>query len=101
MACSLTYALQLLALMDFEGKERIVSKVSENGTLYDRLLKYQQIALELAADSDPELADELAAAIEAGMTPPMAKAKVNSSGSAAESRMENARDAAQERSQPS
>ena len=94
-------ALQLLALMDFEGKERIVSKVSENGTLYDRLLKYQQIALELAADSDPELAEELAAAIEAGMTPPIAKANVNSSGSAAESMMENARDAAQERSQPS
>ncbi|MBQ4066617.1 MAG: hypothetical protein IJD22_03115 [Clostridia bacterium] len=93
-------ALQLLSLMDFEGKDRIVAKVSENGTLQQRLEEYQLIALELAEKYDPEMAKGIAAAIEAGMPRQLAVATDTSGMSSEESRMERVRDEAQERAQP-
>lgn len=94
-------ALQLLSLMDFEGKDKIVARVSENGTLQQRLAKYQQIALDLAKKLDPRLAEELAMAIESGIPtqgPLSGTPKVSERGE--NTRMDRARDAAQERSQP-
>ena len=94
-------ALQLLTLMDFEGKDKILQKVSENGTLYDRLIQYQQLALELASEYDPKMADQIALAIESGMEKPRNSSVISSaSGSDTGSRVEKARDEAQERSQP-
>ncbi|MBE6714231.1 MAG: hypothetical protein E7575_02950 [Ruminococcaceae bacterium] len=93
-------AMQLLSLMDFEGKERIMAKVAENGTLNDRLLQYQQLALDLATEYDPALAEEIAMAIESGMPRESAPTLKSSGKSSAESRLERVRDEAQERSQP-
>lgn len=94
-------ALQLLSLMDFEGKDKIVAKVSENGTLQQRLARYQQIALDLAKGYGPEVLENVMSAIESGMPRQQNGIATKSIGQKGEdTRMDRARDAAQERSQP-
>ena len=94
-------ALQLLSLMDFEGKDKIIAKVSENGTLQQRLARYQQIALDLAKGYGPEVLEKVMSAIESGMPRQQNGIATKSMGQKGEdTRMDRARDAAQERSQP-
>lgn len=93
-------ALQMLALMDFEGKERIIAEISKNGSLYDRLVQYQQIALEIAAKYEPLLAEELAEAIDAGMTIDPGTQSAGGNMSSSDTRLDRVRDEAQERTQP-
>ena len=52
--------LPMLDGMDFRGKEEIVSKIRMNGTLLDSLVKVGQIALQLAQQYNPQIADQLA-----------------------------------------
>ena len=59
-------ALMLLDLMDFDDKEKLMQKVSQNGTLMQQMAMYQQIALRLATEHDPQLAQQLAATIMGG-----------------------------------
>lgn len=47
-------ALMLLDIMDFDGKEAIMQKIQQNGTMYQQLRLYQQLALTMAAQFDPE-----------------------------------------------
>ena len=49
--------LMCLELMDFDGKDGIMQKVSRNGTLFQKLLQYMQTALTLAQAVDPSTAD--------------------------------------------
>ena len=49
--------LMCLELMDFDGKDGIMQKVAQNGTLFQKLLQYMQIALTLAQTVDPATAD--------------------------------------------
>lgn len=94
-------ALQLLSLMDFEGKDKIIAKVSENGTLQQRLARYQQIALDLAKGYGPEVLEKVMSAIESGMPRQQNGIATKSMGQKGEdTRMDRARDAAQERAQP-
>lgn len=99
-------SLMLLETMDFDGKEDIIQRVSESGTMYDMLLQYQQLALSLAAKYEPQTADMIAQTMGAGAaTPqPIPTAQgvfgAGSGNSSGETRMNNARDAAQERTQP-
>lgn len=51
--------LLCLELMDFEGKDEIMQKVSRNGTLYEKLIQYMQLALMLAQKAAPEMVDGL------------------------------------------
>ena len=53
-------ALACLNMMDFNKKEEIMQKISENGTLQEMLLMYQQIALQLATKYEPQLAEQMA-----------------------------------------
>lgn len=53
-------ALMLLDMMDFEGKEEVMAKVSRQGTLYQLFAQVSQIALGLAQKYDPAAADMLA-----------------------------------------
>lgn len=55
-----TQALSMLEMMDFTHKDEVISKVKENGTLYEMLLLYQQLSLELAKKISPEEADLVA-----------------------------------------
>ena len=59
-------ALMLLDMMDFDGKDELMQKISRNGTLMQQMAMYQQIALQLAAQVDPMLAEQLAQGIMTG-----------------------------------
>ena len=58
-----TPALQCLDMMDFEGKDELMQKISLNGTLQQKLMETQQIALALAQKVDPALAAQIAASM--------------------------------------
>lgn len=45
-------ALALLEIMDFDGKEKIIQKVKDNGTMYDRMMQMQQQMVQMAAVID-------------------------------------------------
>lgn len=92
-------SLMLLDAMDFDGKEDLIQKVSANGTMYDTLMQYQQIALSLAQRYEPQTAAMLAGGIQQS-APQERQASVSVSSNSEDTRMQNARDAAQERSQP-
>ena len=59
-------ALSALAMMDFKGKNDVVNRIKANGTIYQRLLQYQEIALSLAQAVDPAMAETIAADIANG-----------------------------------
>ena len=69
-------ALMLLEHMEFRGKDELTQKIREQGTLQDMFAKVARIALELAQQHDPMMADQLAGMIEgvaaeSGMQPAM------------------------------
>lgn len=49
-------ALMCLEIMDFDGKDVIMQKVAKNGTMYQKLLQYMQLALTFAQVMDPAAA---------------------------------------------
>ena len=53
-------ALACLNMMDFTKKEEVMQKISENGTLAELLVMYQQMALQLANQISPELGEQVA-----------------------------------------
>ena len=55
--------LMCLELMDFDGKDEIMQKVSQMGTMYQKLMQYMQIALTLAKVADPMAAEQIGADI--------------------------------------
>ena len=103
-------ALMLLDMMDFDGKDELMQKVQANGTLLQQMAMYQQIALQLAQQYDPMLAEQLANNIMSGAG--AAQAASMPSGSAPKlsgndggaggnvTKMNNARARAQNASQP-
>ncbi len=55
--------LMCLEMMDFDGKDSIMQKVAQMGTMYQKLLQYMQLALTLAQAVDPMAADQIGADI--------------------------------------
>lgn len=53
-------ALACLGMMDFAKKDEVMQKISENGTLAELLLMYQQMALQFATQISPELGQQVA-----------------------------------------
>lgn len=60
-------ALMCLEIMDFDGKDSIMQKVAQNGTMYQKLLQYMQLSLTLAQAADPAAANVIAQDIMAMM----------------------------------
>ena len=56
-------SLMCLELMDFDGKDEIMQKVSQMGTMYQKLLQYMQLSLTLAQAVDPMAAEQIGADI--------------------------------------
>lgn len=56
-------ALACLDMMDFDGKEMVLQKISKNGTMQQQLIMWQQMALQLAAKYEPQMAEGLAQSI--------------------------------------
>ena len=104
-------ALMLLDMMDFDGKDELMQKVSQNGTLMQQMAMYQQIALQLAQQVDPAMAEQLAnsiltgaAAAQSAQQPPMGgRVQIGGTGGGAGGNMtklNKAREHTQQASQP-
>ena len=53
-------SLMCLEMMDFDDKDTIMQKISQMGTMHQKLLQYMQIALNLAQVTDPMMAQTIA-----------------------------------------
>lgn len=47
-----TPALAFLSVLEFEGKDNLIKIISQNGTIYDQLIQYQQIVMQMAQQLD-------------------------------------------------
>ena len=56
-------SMMLLDMMDFDGKDELQQKVAQNQMLLQQLAMYQQMALQLAQQVDPAMAEQMAANI--------------------------------------
>ena len=67
-------SLMCLEMMDFDDKDIIMQKVSQLGTMQQKLLQYMQLALQLAQSVNPTLAKQIAQDViqtNGGATAPM------------------------------
>ena len=53
-------ALMCLDLMEFDGKDGVMQKVSQNGTMFDKLMQYMQLAFMLAQKAAPQYVQQIA-----------------------------------------
>ncbi len=53
-------ALICLELMDFDGKDAVMQKVSKNATMFKKLLQYMQMAMEFATVVRPDMVEAIA-----------------------------------------
>ena len=53
-------ALMCLDMMDFEGKDAIMQKIAQNGTMFDKLMQYMQLSLMLAQAAAPQYVQQIA-----------------------------------------
>ena len=53
-------SLMCLEMMDFDDKDVIMQKISQMGTMRQKLLQYMQLALQLAQATNPMLAEQIA-----------------------------------------
>ena len=53
-------ALMCLDMMDFEGKDAIMQKIAQNGTMFDKLMQYMQLSLILAQAAAPQYVQQIA-----------------------------------------
>lgn len=76
-------ALMVLDLMDFNGKEQLMQKIAQQGTMYQELIQYQMLALSLAQKYQPDIVPQLSSAItgkQAGPTTAAAMGGVGGNG---------------------
>ena len=52
--------LMCLDIMEFDGKDGIMQKVAQNGTMFQKLQQYMQLALTFAQEVDPKTAERIA-----------------------------------------
>ena len=95
-------ALACLDIMDFDDRDILSQKISQNGTMYQQLLLYQQMALTLAQRYEPEMAEGLAQNIlqGAGQAVPTSEGSIELDEGREHARVANAREQSQEASQP-
>lgn len=97
--------LLCLELMEFDGKDEIMQKVAKNGTIFQKLTQYMQLALMLAATARPDMVEGISQDI---MQTVGASTAAPASGSAQQSaiqggedtRVANAREKSASASQP-
>ena len=53
-------ALLCLEIMDFDGKDGIMQKISQMGTMFDKLMQYMQLALMLSQVAAPQYVEQIA-----------------------------------------
>lgn len=102
-------ALMALDMMDFDGKDGIMQKISQQGSIYQKMLLYQQLALTLAAKYEPGMVEGLSQDILSGMGMPTVNIGASTSGPVDNvgglskpeiAQVRNARESAQSAGQP-
>ena len=105
-------SLACLSIMDFQTKDEIERKIAENGTMYDQLQQFAQVAFELAAQFAPQYVEQVAQLMQAAgiqapavggpeqQMPEQAAAGSGGQSIAEDQRMTNARAQAQEAAMP-
>ena len=107
-------AISCIQMMDFDSKDEVMQRISQNGTMFQMLAQYMQLSLELARIAAPEMVPGLSQAvmqsIGVGYTPeamkgggaqPSAAPKDETIGeTAGETRTNRAREKAANASQP-
>ena len=53
-------AIGCLQMMDFTKKDEVIQRIKQNGTMQEMLLRFEQLALQLAQKYEPQLADQIA-----------------------------------------
>ena len=53
-------ALMCLDLMEFDGRDGVMQKVAQNGTMFDKLMQYMQLAFMLAQVAAPQYVEQIA-----------------------------------------
>lgn len=53
-------ALMCLDLMEFDGKDGVMQKVAQNGTMFDKLMQYMQLSFMLAQMAAPQYVEQIA-----------------------------------------
>ena len=52
-------ALMCLEMMEFDGKDGVMQKVAQNGTIFQKLIQYMQMALEFATVVRPDMVEAI------------------------------------------
>ena len=60
-------ALMCLELMEFDGKDTVMQKIAQNGTMFQKLIQYMQLALMLAQIARPDMVQGIAQDVMAAM----------------------------------
>lgn len=95
--------LMCLDMMEFDGKDGLMQKIAQNGTIFQKLVQYMQMALMLAQESHPEMVEGISNDIIQTMGgQPIQQAGALSSGKSQkeDTRVSNARKKSAEASQP-
>lgn len=97
-------AISCLNMMDFTKKETVIENIKQNGTMYELLLRFQQIALTLAQKYDPAIAEQIGALIlqQGGQPVPAQEGELNANvvtGNEEHPYVENARENARSSTQ--
>ena len=102
--------LMCLDIMDFDGKDQLMQKIARQGTMFQKLTQYMQLALMLAAKCQPDMVDGISQDIMAtlGVAPTqgggaaaMPQEQEHTTGAPGEDeRVQNARKQTAEASQP-
>lgn len=102
--------LMCLDIMDFDGKDGLMQKIARQGTMFEKLTQYMQLALMLAAKCQPDMVDGISQDIMAtlGVAPTqgggaaaMPQEQEHTTGAPGEDeRVQNARKQTAEASQP-
>ena len=95
--------LMCLYMMEFDGKDGLMQKIAQNGTIFQKLVQYMQMALMLAQESHPEMVEGISNDIIQTMGgQPIQQAGALSSGKSQkeDTRVSNARKKSAEASQP-
>lgn len=103
-------AIMCLGMMDFEGKDDIMQKISQNGLLWQKLQQYMQMALTLSQIANPAMSEMIAqdivqtlgqgALVAGGSIGMQANPAANGGKPAEDTRTGNARARAAQASQP-
>ena len=103
-------ALMCLDLMEFDGKDGVMQKVAQNGTMFQKLIQYMQLSLTLAAKAAPDmvqgLSQDIMQTMGTGTAPAAANTKImqgdniNGLGGNEPANVEKAKSRSSEASQP-